>query len=995
MARTSGLIGREHEIGELRAIVSGAKRRRGCLVLIAGEAGIGKTALIEDVVVSRMPIVLRGAARATGAVPFDPLVAAIRSHPRWPAVAAQVRAASGRNGPSLDAIHPLFGELAPSRHAHPGGALATSADDLGDPEATRDAICRLIGEIARIEPIAIVLDDLQHADHATLDVLPMAARFAAAWPLLILGTYRTDELPRSSPVRRLRVELRRDGRLREIVLGPLDATSTAALASRTLGARPDDHLAGRLFERSQGLPLFVEELSAALLADEAIVVGDGVATLVREDLPIPETLRDSILVRADGMAPADREALATAALLGDEVDATLVDELAGGSDDWRRAGVERGILAARGDGSVAFRHGLVREVLLDDLPSAERRTQHGRIAERLESRGAEPIVIADHWLRAGETREAVASLLAAAEASCRVHAYRDAASAYRRALDEDRGTIASPIEVLEHLAECLELSGALGEAARAWETAATGRAADRRFDLAGEDHRRRARVLEVQGRWARAIEARLAAVTDFESAGRPADAVTERLAAAAHLRSAANFTAALGLLADARTEAREAGRVDLEARAIGLEGNVLARMGKGDDGLRLVREGLALALDGALTTAAAELFQRLADSLEHAGSYDPAQTAYLEGADYCRTRSIESTAQLCLACMSVVLWQTGRWPEAERTSREVMASADATQHARAVADGILGIVAALRGSAGRARPHLEASLQTARRIELTAMELISNWGLALCDRLEGDQAGAVDRCRRLLARWERTEERHYAVPALRWTAMVLAEQGEATGVRTCADALARIAAQTAQPEAIAALAATLGEAATLDGDTEAAAAHFASAIEAISARDLPMERAEIGRRAGIALVHAGQRAEGVAALVAAARTARRLGATPLGVQIAADLTTVGEPVERRLGRREALRLADRGLTQRELEVIRRVAHGLTSREIGEALFISPRTVDMHVGNALIKLDCRTRAEAVQRISTLGLLAPEARGDLRSVPPERIGADTRT
>ena len=166
--------------------------------------------------------------------------------------------------------------------------------------------------------------------------------------------------------------------------------------------------------------------------------------------------------------------------------------------------------------------------------------------------------------------------------------------------------------------------------------------------------------------------------------------------------------------------------------------------------------------------------------------------------------------------MSAVLWQTGRWSEAERTSREVIGSTDATQHAHAVAEGILGIVAALRGTAGRARPHLEASLQIARRIELTAMELISSWGLALCDRLEGDEAGAVDRCRRLLARWDRTEERHYVVPPLRWAATVLAEQHDAAGVRACADALARIAAQTAQPEAIAALATTLGEAAGLE-----------------------------------------------------------------------------------------------------------------------------------------------------------------------------------
>ncbi len=694
----------------------------------------------------------------------------------------------------------------------------------GDPNATRDAVCRLVVELARIEPLAVVLDDLQRADHATIDALPSLARSAAREPLLVVGIYRTDEMPRSSPVRRLRVELRRDGRLHEIALGPLDAASTAALAARTLGARPDDLLAQRLFDRSQGLPLFVEELSAALLADEAIVIADGVATLVRDDLPIPETLRDSILIRADGMPAAEREALATAALLGDEVDATIVDELAGGDDAWRRAGVERGILVAHGEGSVAFRHGLVREVLLDDLPSAERRTQHRRIAEILAARGAEPLVVAEHWLRAGETHEAVAWLLSAAEASRRVHAYRDAASAYRRALDEDRGTLDSPLDVLERLAV---VPRAVRGPRRGGEDMGDGRRvaeADGRPDLAGEDQRRRARVLEVQGRWARAIEARLAAVTGFEAAGRPAEAATERLAAAAHLRSAADFTAALGLLDLARTEAREAGRADLEARAIGLEGNVLARMGQGRRGSPArspgpVARARRRAHDGGGRAVPAP--RRLPGAR---GQLRPGAGRHTSKAPTTAGRGpSSSTAQLCLACMSVVLWQTGDWSGAERTSREVIASADAAQHARAVAEGILGIVAALRGSAGRARPHLEASLHAARRIELAAMELISSWGLALCDRLDGDEAGAVERCRRLLARWERTEERHYVVPALRWAATVFAEQSDAAGVRACADALARIAAQTAQPEAIAALATTLGEAASLEGDADAAA----------------------------------------------------------------------------------------------------------------------------------------------------------------------------
>ena len=141
-----------------------------------------------------------------------------------------------------------------------------------------------------------------------------------------------------------------------------------------LGARPDDTLAGRLVDRSQGLPLFVEELAAALLTDDAVSVSGDRATLARADLPIPDTLRDSILMRTDGLSPAARRALVTVALLGDPIDGSLVDELAPDAGTWLRDGIERGILTDRG-GVVKFRHALVREVLVDELAAPERRSR--------------------------------------------------------------------------------------------------------------------------------------------------------------------------------------------------------------------------------------------------------------------------------------------------------------------------------------------------------------------------------------------------------------------------------------------------------------------------------------------------------------------------------------------------------------------------------------------------------------------------------------------
>ena len=973
------LVGREREAGLLTEAMRAARRRHGALVLVGGEAGIGKTRLVEAVIGRSSTVVLRGATRMAGTPPFGPVVAAVRSHPAWPGIAGQVLDDPGRE--RLQALLPETSHRGSRRHtASPledgiaRGVLDAGLLDAAGASDEVEAMGRLVVGLARVSPLMMILDDLQWVDHATVELLQWLAARAERERLLVLGVFRTDELARTSPMRRLRAELRRGGRLAELVVEPLDAAGILELATQVLGARPGGSLADRLVERSQGVPLYVEALAAALDAEGATQIDDGVATLARDDLPIPDTLRDSVLIRADGLPPRSREALAVAALIGDRVATSLVDELVPGAGDWARAGSDAGILADSPGSFVTFRHALVRDVLAGELPSPERRAHHRRIAALLVAHRSDALEVAEHWLSADDSDEGMRWLILAGEASCRVHAFRDAAAAFRRALDEDRGSLVDRVGVLERYAECSELSGAIGEAARTWETAAALRSAGRDEPAAAQDQRRRARSLEMQGRWRRAIEARLAAARGFSASGMTGDAAVERLAAAAHLRSAASFTAALDVLAEATRDATAAGRPDLEARAMGLEGNVLARMGESDRGLDLVRRGLARSLDHGAAGAAAELYQRLADSLEHSGRYESARGAYLEGAAYCRAQALEPTAQLCLACMAVVLWQTGDWTGAERVCRDVIASSEATTHARAVADGILGLLWATRGRPGSARPHLEASLALARRIELVAMELFATWGLAIVDRQEGDEEAAAERCRELLARWDRTEERHYVVPMLRWVASFYADRHDAGAVRACAEALARIAAQTGQPEAVAALGLALGEAARLDEDPPSAADHLERAMEVLSERDLPLERAEIGRRLGLALVEAGRRSDGMRVLVGAARAARRLGAAPLAAMIADDVRGLGESVERRLGRREAARLADGGLTRRELEILRLVARGMTSREIGEGLFISTRTVEMHVGSALTKLDCRTRAEAAQRVVSLGLLA---------------------
>jgi DNA-binding NarL/FixJ family response regulator len=264
------------------------------------------------------------------------------------------------------------------------------------------------------------------------------------------------------------------------------------------------------------------------------------------------------------------------------------------------------------------------------------------------------------------------------------------------------------------------------------------------------------------------------------------------------------------------------------------------------------------------------------------------------------------------------------------------------------------------------------SERLARQIELVSAEVLAGWGLALVDELDGDSGHAAERCRALLARWAQTEERHFAIPALRWAATLFAAQGADADARACANALAGIVTATGAVEAVAALGHCLGEVSLLDGQPAQAATHFAQALDRLEALELPYERAHTSLRAGVTLIAADERDAAIERFVDAYRLARKLGARPLANAAARELALLGEPIDRRLGRRAAGSLERGGLTRRELEVLRLVADGQTDRDIARVLVLSSRTVEMHVANGLAKLGCRSRAEAVRRASELRL-----------------------
>jgi DNA-binding CsgD family transcriptional regulator len=959
MADDNDLLGREREQAELGQALDAVRTGSGGIVLLAGEAGVGKTRLLETCVARSGLLALHGEASEPATPPYGPIVAALRS---------ALRAAPD----ALERCQPLA--------AH----LTLVLPELGAPPSNSDsttlieAMRRLFLAVAQTAPTVIVLDDLQWADNATLELLPALASSCAHERLLILGAYRNDEIPRGHPLRRLRTDVRRARLLHEIVLEPLDDEATAALAARILGHAPSPALVAALSERAEGVPLFVEELCGALALRERSasprLSKARVEPAAGASFPIPDTLRDALLLRLDGLPDVAARLLELVAVTGREFDLVQVEELVGGLEGLD-ALLERGALIEVAPGRAAFRHALTREAIYSDIPWTRRRALHRQIAAHLERRGAPPQAVAEHWSQAKEPALARVAWLNAEQEASAIHAYRDAVMAAQRALDlwPDGLESARRLGLLGRLGRCAQLCGMFPEAVQAWREAATGWREMGDLRASAEAERNLASVCELQGHWEGSLAARVTAAEAFAALGLPAEAAIERLAVAAHLRSAARFRSALDLLAIAAGEAAEAGRGDLQARIMGLEGNVRARMGQADEGLALVRRALRLSLEQNQAGAAAEIYQRLADSLEHAGDYAGSEDTYMEAFSYCQANAIAATGQLCIACLTVVLRQTGEMERAMTLCREVLASADSSAHARAVAGGTLGSVHVLLGRPRLAQPLLVEASALARRIELVAMELLTEWGLAQVALLKGANARAVEHCHNLLRRSEQVEECHFAVPALRWAATFFALIQSPDGARSCANTLARIASMSGQSEALSALAHALGECALLDGDARQATQQFERSLELLRGVNAPFCQGITQWRAGMACITAGQRDAGVSHLTGAYRLARKLGARPLARFIAQSMRALGATASEGLGRRGVARFRSGDLTRRQREILQLVAQGQTSAEIARLLVLSPRTVEMHVGNILATLDSRSRAEAVRRAAELGLL----------------------
>jgi class 3 adenylate cyclase/tetratricopeptide (TPR) repeat protein len=438
-------VGRQPELDRLEGHWNEAAAGKRRVVLVGGEPGIGKTRLASELaraVHEEGASVLAGRCDEDLGVPYQPFVEALRHYIR---ANSEPGCRLGRYAGELTRLVPELADCRPE----------LSPPLRSDPETERyrlfDAIAAWLAAASEIEPLLVVLDDLQWAAKPTLLLLRHVARSSDPMRLLLLGTYRDTELDRAHPLMELTADLRRDGTLECLSLSGLDPSGVVAFVEQTAGHTLETEevaLAQAIHDETDGNPFFVEEVLRHLAETGAVLQRDGrwVAVLPIEELGIPEGVRDVVRRRLAKLSQSANRALSTAAVVGQEFDLPMLEAAAGLGEDDLLSGLDEAMgarLIVEIPGSrYRFAHALVRDTIYHQLSGPARVGLHRRVARAIElvhgSRLDDHLpALAHHYGRASsaaETERAVYYAARAGERALAQLAHDEAASYFRQAL---------------------------------------------------------------------------------------------------------------------------------------------------------------------------------------------------------------------------------------------------------------------------------------------------------------------------------------------------------------------------------------------------------------------------------------------------------------------------------------------------------------------------------------------------------------------------------
>ena len=933
------LIGRDDLLELADRRLEDALAGHGQFLLLAGQAGIGKTRLLGAI---------RRKAESRGFLAVEGAVA-----PQDRDVPASSILDMARSMVRLAPFATLGGQLLELDRA------VLAAEHAQRRRLVVETVDLILASLPG--PTMMSFEDLQWADDVSLEIIAELARRSRDRALLMTGDYRTEDVPRGTSLRQWRTRLITQRIAEEVRLAPLDRAETALITTLILdtGLPAPRDVAAAVYERTDGIPLHIEELLGALSAEAR---ADG--TAIRE-ANVPDTIEDAVIARIAQLSPEAQATARAGAVIGrcfvPDVLAGIMDVPPDAIEAPLQELVDQFVLDPPGlRGLYDFRHQLLRDALYRAIPASERRRFHARAGEfgaRLE--GASEIHASVHYERAGLRREAFSAALTGAREAARLSARREAFELYRRAVDN----MPDDLDVLER---ATILDAYAGQAASIEEHEIAVRIAyeaEAAYRSAGQPARAILALEAVFSIWrreGRSVTDRLAmsrAVwTELEELPDDPDVLEARalvsLFLALTMMDARNLPEARAHLARMAVLGDRLG--DPEWRAVADWKSGLSDVIEGD-----VQRGLARVGDVAHAaermgweSTGVTAFREASTVAAAALDYSAAVRWIGEGLRYADSIEQSHCAHVMRSTLAMVSWAGADPVEAQLRARQSIVD-KGCRRGEMMARWALGYVEMSRGELEAATVELTEALEFGTGSEEIELILPPLWGLAEVASQAGRPDRALALCREALERAEAVDERVLLTPFVVTGVRAAQQAGRPAEAEALLDACtSRLA--SIPDVAAAALDHGRGLVALADGATGVARLTLEAAVDGWDRHGRAWESTWARLDLAQCLVRSNRFAEAVTVTVAGRTAADRLGSDIL------------------IDRADALLRMARGhasddepwrpLTSREFEVARLIGEGLTNAEIADALGIAPKTASSHVEHILAKLGASRRAE---------------------------------
>ncbi len=666
-------VGRRDEMAALAGLMQLAHGGDAAFALIGGEAGVGKTRFVSELAARASAAgftVLVGHCIELGAegLPLAPLVDALRALAR----STPADELAGLLGPARGGLARLLPELDPDA----AGGLPS-----GDVQAAQllELVLGLISRLSAASPVMLILEDLHWADQSTLELLAFLVRSLRDVRVLLLATYRSDELHRRHPLRPLLTGWERVRSMRRIELRRFDRDEVAAQLDAILARQSEPELVDLVSDRSGGNAFLVEELA-------------GVVRAGGDPADLPPSLRDVLLSRIDSLSAAAQLLLRTASVAGRRVPERLLATVAALDEPALfaalRETVESHLLVVDDTGlGYAFRHALARDAVYEDMLPGERVRLHAAYGAALarepglaDDQAAVPAALAHHWYAALDLPLALPASVTAARRAMASYAPAEAQQHLERALqiwprvpDAEQRTGLDQAEVSRLTADAAYQAGAVDRAVSLLDQALAELPAD-------GDVVRRALLLDSRALALRDVghEDEAIAALNQALALLPADQTTRAHAVvlaslASSLMRTTGMRAAEPTAQRAVEAARAAGAAAEEADACITLGLARSYLGADDEGLEALRAGLGLALDLDPPMIALRGYVNLSDVLEFLGRHAEAAEAASEGlALAARVGLTRTFGSYLTGNLADSLLRLGRWADADRLTARAL-----------------------------------------------------------------------------------------------------------------------------------------------------------------------------------------------------------------------------------------------------------------------------------------------------------------------------------